>query len=478
VNGNDTVQFKQNDTVVMRLTSEGHLLPGACNTYDLGSSNYRFKDLYLSGNTLDIGGTQIKRMEDTGALMITDDSGDAQSGYFKHVYVDGTIQGSNLKILGDFVTLDTITSNTEQMVITNAGTGPALKVTQTGANSIAEFYDDGNVLALKIADGGNVGIGTSIMIDKLCIASPGVNDYHGIRLYEASTTAFGGFLKYHNGEDRLTLGTTSSSIDINAINIQRNTGNVGIGTTNPQSTFHVNGNTKLNNVTITDATNKINFTIGTYVLEIDLAMGALKFMNGGNVLSVFGNGLTSPAIQRLATGPYIVNLNGVQRTLYYDNTTASGGWVAVKYMYNTSEPIQQSSHSASTTYYLEQQAIKDIMFYATDILFREDSSNTLAKMINSTQFNVIKDNVLNGRSWFYNTHGGNTLSGWLVGVDGKSIPDAQQSGCNSYTTTNWLMVFDSCANANGSHTNLNNAYRMRADTYTTLKAHSIWLKVG
>jgi len=169
VNGNDTVQFKQNDTVVMRLTSEGHLLPGACNTYDLGSSNYRFKDLYLSGNTLDIGGTQIKRMEDTGALMITDDSGDAQSGYFKHVYVDGTIQGSNLKILGDFVTLDTITSNTEQMVITNAGTGPALKVTQTGANSIAEFYDDGNVLALKIADGGNVGIGTGIPMGKLHI---------------------------------------------------------------------------------------------------------------------------------------------------------------------------------------------------------------------------------------------------------------------------------------------------------------------
>ena len=105
--------------------------------------------------------------------MITDDSGSAQSGYFKHVYVDGTIQGSNLKILGDFVTLDTITSNTEQMVITNAGTGPALKVTQTGANSIAEFYDDGNVLALKIADGGNVGIGTGIPLAHLHVNGTG-----------------------------------------------------------------------------------------------------------------------------------------------------------------------------------------------------------------------------------------------------------------------------------------------------------------
>jgi microcystin-dependent protein len=66
-----------------------------------------------------------------------------------------------MEIIGDFVRLNTVTSNTEQVVVENAGTGPALKVTQTGVNSIAEFYDDGGVLALKIADGGHVGIGTS-----------------------------------------------------------------------------------------------------------------------------------------------------------------------------------------------------------------------------------------------------------------------------------------------------------------------------
>jgi hypothetical protein len=78
----------------------------------------------------------------------------------KNLYADGTITASNLNIVGDYVTMRTTTSNTEMMVIENAGTGPALKVTQTGVNSIAEFYDDGGVLALKIADGGNVGIGT------------------------------------------------------------------------------------------------------------------------------------------------------------------------------------------------------------------------------------------------------------------------------------------------------------------------------
>ena len=83
------------------------------------------------------------------------------------LHVEGTITASNMSILGDFVTLNTITSNTEQMVITNAGTGPALKVTQTGAHPIADFYDDGDVLAMRIADGGNVGIGTATPTSKL-----------------------------------------------------------------------------------------------------------------------------------------------------------------------------------------------------------------------------------------------------------------------------------------------------------------------
>ena len=78
-----------------------------------------------------------------------------------NIYASGTVTASNMSILGDFVTLNTVTSNTEQMVITNDGTGPALKVTQTGAHPIADFYDDENVLAMRIADGGNVGIGVT-----------------------------------------------------------------------------------------------------------------------------------------------------------------------------------------------------------------------------------------------------------------------------------------------------------------------------
>lgn len=101
--------------------------------------------------------------------------GIAQNQY--SLYVDGnslfngTLFASNLTILGEAVTLNTVTSNTEQLVITNAGTGPALTVTQTGPQPIADFYDDNNALALRVANDANIGIGTNLPHSKLSITS-------------------------------------------------------------------------------------------------------------------------------------------------------------------------------------------------------------------------------------------------------------------------------------------------------------------
>ena len=86
-----------------------------------------------------------------------------------NVLASGTITASNISVIGDFVTLNTITSNSEQMVITNNGTGPALKVTQTGDNSVAEFYDNESGIALFVGNGGNVGVGTTIATSLLTI---------------------------------------------------------------------------------------------------------------------------------------------------------------------------------------------------------------------------------------------------------------------------------------------------------------------
>src|SRR6056300_895155 len=118
---------------------------------------------YLTGDNFDGSSASTIAVDatsdNTASKVVARDA----SGNFSanNIIANGTLTASNLVVLGDTVQLDTITSNTEQMVITNEGTGPALHVTQTGAQPIADFYDDGNVLALRIADGGLVGIGTN-----------------------------------------------------------------------------------------------------------------------------------------------------------------------------------------------------------------------------------------------------------------------------------------------------------------------------
>lgn len=48
------------------------ILPTQNETFDIGSSNYRFKDLWLSGNTLHVGDTSISKDDTSGALKVMD----------------------------------------------------------------------------------------------------------------------------------------------------------------------------------------------------------------------------------------------------------------------------------------------------------------------------------------------------------------------------------------------------------------------
>jgi hypothetical protein len=44
------------------------IIPATDVTYDIGSSSYRWRDLYLSGSTIDLGGAQIKTDDTTGSI--------------------------------------------------------------------------------------------------------------------------------------------------------------------------------------------------------------------------------------------------------------------------------------------------------------------------------------------------------------------------------------------------------------------------
>ena len=82
-----------------------------------------------------------------------------------HIKGSLTVDGS-INFTGGFVQTNTNVQITDQLDISNNGTGPALIARQHGANNIADFYDD-NALAMRIANGGNVGIGTTNPTQKL-----------------------------------------------------------------------------------------------------------------------------------------------------------------------------------------------------------------------------------------------------------------------------------------------------------------------
>lgn len=156
------------------------------------------------------------------------------------IYTTGTLTCANLSVIGDFVTMNTITSNTEQMVITNNGTGPALKVIQTGNNSVAEFYDNESGVAMYIGNLGNVGIGTITPGQKLHVEGNIIaNGTIG-----CSNVFADGLIGIGTNTPTQTLdvrGNIYSSGNITCSNVYAD-GRMGLGTINPTEKLDVRGN--------------------------------------------------------------------------------------------------------------------------------------------------------------------------------------------------------------------------------------------
>lgn len=161
-----------------------------------------------------------------------------RNGSFVDVSASGnlTVTG-NLSVLGNSTSIETTVSVASAMSITNVGTGPALTVTQTGANDIATFYDDANT-ALIVKDGGNVGINTATPNEKLTVSGN----------ISASGNIYGyGTLEIGSGTTTLYVGT----------------GIVGVNTETPNEAFTVVGSVSAtqNVYGISGVSNLIDFVV-------------------------------------------------------------------------------------------------------------------------------------------------------------------------------------------------------------------------
>jgi hypothetical protein len=197
------------------------------------------------------------------------------------VTVGRTLFASNLQVLGEFTTMNTLTSNTEQMTITNDGSGPALIVRQTGNESVATFFDD-NAVAMYIggasADAGFVGIGTGAADNRLHIF-----DTNGLSAHIQTTNSNLAQVKMTNmGGDTYIgpsaigtvdfMSTASQPIRIGTSNAEYlrvdTLGNVGIASAAPLYKLDVAGTTRVQDALYlaTQGMNTIFYSFGGQVL--------------------------------------------------------------------------------------------------------------------------------------------------------------------------------------------------------------------
>ncbi len=140
------LNFETNGVTRALFDTDGHFLPGADNTYDLGSSSIRWRDLYLGSSSLHIG-------EHGNDATISYDTSSNRLNIDKEVSIQGMrIQGGNLTI-GESETVDGML---KLLNATNAFVA-TLQASSITADRTYELPDSSGALVLTggSASGGN-----------------------------------------------------------------------------------------------------------------------------------------------------------------------------------------------------------------------------------------------------------------------------------------------------------------------------------
>ena len=202
-----------------------------------------------------------------------------------HVLGNARIEG-NLTVNGNTNIINTNIANSEQLNITNDGTGPALVINQKGTQPIIEIKDDDEI-CFKVFDGGHIGIGTSTkivttdisgnLIVSQTITSNSVNVTNILNANmidvsnNSSNTAFkvnqigtGNLIDLQdNGISKLKIDA-SGNIITSTLYIDASTNFVGIGTTQPNKKLHITGDTRIEgNLIVNGTTNIVNTNVST-----------------------------------------------------------------------------------------------------------------------------------------------------------------------------------------------------------------------
>ncbi len=192
------------------LSVTGHILPGADDTYDLGSASARWRDLYLGPTSL--------HLQSTAAETTT-----ARDWAFGIQETDGVSEG-NLRVTVGGSDVVNITPSGNVGIGT---TGPARTLDVRSSGSVVgQLLNNGGAGADAYTD-----IGTET-------ATP---DEVGLRLIENSSVARWTIGAQGADLDTFKIGIGSGFSGTVPLAISASSGNVGVGTTGPDSRLHVVG---------------------------------------------------------------------------------------------------------------------------------------------------------------------------------------------------------------------------------------------
>lgn len=250
------------------LQVNGSVGPQTNNTSDLGSASIKWANIY----GVNIAGTSITQ----NGNVVCDVSGNCSNiGNFWQ-FVNGTLQPANpYNTVSDVILGGTSTASAKfGFINVNSGTptatlsGNLIIATPTGANP-ASIYGimNGGSINFQTSPGGNAGLTSRLFIANNGNIGIGNNTTPGATLDITGTASISSTLtmngaiqpangpltfNYKNGANSYAAGITLTT-----------TGNVGIGSTNPNQALDVNGDIKVTGNDIMDSGNTSRITLGS-----------------------------------------------------------------------------------------------------------------------------------------------------------------------------------------------------------------------